>query len=166
VSCPQTCSSAHPVRPILFPSLSSPKGDDSDVTQFLQSGGQYQNCRLIVIDKQWDYPGKYVGGTAPNFAVTEVSQLRSFHFYLWNISLTGLWWQEFVKSVPHLTFLNVSVRIQSVDELYFFVRSLICDWPEIYLLHHVQCAQLPTILAPLALEYLSIRLYRSDFPIG
>ncbi|KIM85080.1 hypothetical protein PILCRDRAFT_817915 [Piloderma croceum F 1598] len=51
------CTSVHSAGPILFPSLSSLKGDDSDVTPFLQSGGQYQNCRCIVIDSQWEYPG-------------------------------------------------------------------------------------------------------------
>jgi hypothetical protein len=91
VSYPQTCSSAHSAQPILFPSLSSLKGDESDVTQFLQLGGQHQNCHCIVIDSQWDYPRKYVGDTTPNFSVTEaILQLRSFHFYLWNISLTEL----------------------------------------------------------------------------
>ena len=125
VTCPQTCSAAQRGYPTLFPQISSLEGDEPDVTRFLQSDGPYQSCRRVVIDSQWDYPGKYVGDAAPNFSVLDVvPSLRSFHFYLWDVSPTESWWQELVQSAPQLVFLKASVRIQTVSQLDLSVSSL------------------------------------------
>lgn len=124
-SCPRTCPAVRAAHPALFPELSSLEGDESDVTRFLQSDGQYQSCRRIVIDSQWDYPGKHVGDMGPNFSVADaVPRLESFHFHLWHVSPTELWWREFVESVPHLTFLKVSVRVRTAKEFDLSVRNV------------------------------------------
>jgi hypothetical protein len=124
---PETSPTSRSAHPTLFPRISSLTGDEPDVTRFLQSNGQYYNCRRLVIDSQWDYPGRNVGDATPNFSVADaVPQLKSFHFFLWHVSPTELWWREFVESVPHLTFLNVSVRIQTADELELSVSNSTC----------------------------------------
>jgi len=91
-----------------------------------------------------------------NFSVTDaLPELRSFHFYLWDVFPTEVWWRDLIRSAPHLTFLKASIRVPEVNNLEVKVNEL-----------ELSCIQLPHILSRLPLEYMSLRFCRSDLPWG
>lgn len=101
-------------QPMPFPFLSSIAGNQREILPLVRFFGHpdpKRHLSRIVLSMSQSGPGELT-------PATEISdkELRSFHI---RGHLPIAWWENFVRSVPHLTFLNIILGVSHETDLDF-----------------------------------------------
>ncbi|KAF8966277.1 hypothetical protein BDZ97DRAFT_1992748 [Flammula alnicola] len=114
---------------ISFPSLVYIKGRYEDLYVFLDSTAAHSHLRRVVVDFPWTPEDD---NATPAFAVTRaVPFLKSLHFTHDEVMPLS-WWKALGHTLPHLTYLDILLAADAIDELDLLVPRSLASVPLAY----------------------------------